>query len=64
MSFIDCSIVLVFRIGGTSVDATLVEVNCGMYRVISYAVDQNLGGETFDEVLVDIFVDEFKRYGY
>eukprot|EP00794_Sanderia_malayensis_P012769 gene12769-14080_t len=55
------SLVLVYRIGGTSMDATLVEVNCGMYRVISSNFNQNLGGETYDEVLVDIFIDEFKR---
>ena len=55
------STVLVYRLGGSSVDATLVEVNSGMFRIIASKVDHNLGGASFDEVLVDLFTQEFYR---
>ena len=52
---------LVYRIGGTSMDATLVEVNSGMYRIVSSCVDHEFGGDTFDDVLCSIFIEEFRR---
>ncbi|XP_065052008.1 heat shock 70 kDa protein 14-like [Rhopilema esculentum] len=55
------SMVLVFRLGGTSVDATLVEINSGMYRVIASKVNQDLGGDSYDEVLVKLLMKEFYR---
>ena len=55
--------VLVFRLGGTSVDATLVEINSGMYRVVASKVNQELGGDSYDEVLVKLLMKEFYRYG-
>ena len=58
----DFSLVLVYRLGGSSVDATLVEVNSGMFRIIASKVDLNLGGDSFDEILMDLFSQEFYRY--
>lgn len=43
-------------------DATLVEVNSGMFRIIASKVDLNLGGDSFDEILMDLFSQEFYRY--
>ena len=56
-----CSIVVVCRIGGSTSDATLIEVNSGMYRVIASKIDHALGGDVFDETLVKVFKQEFKR---
>ena len=43
-------------------DATLVEVNSGMYRIVASKVDHNLGGDSFDEILMNLFKQEFYRY--
>lgn len=55
------SYALVFRLGGTSCDASLVNVNCGMYNVIGEVQKTHFGANKFDEVLVKNFVAEFKK---
>ena len=51
-----------YRLGGSSVDATLIAVNSGMYRIIGSKVDHDFGGYSFDQVLVNLFMQEFHRY--
>ncbi|XP_064632743.1 heat shock 70 kDa protein 14-like [Lineus longissimus] len=57
----DYSNVVVYRLGGTSLDITLLNVNHGMYRIISTHEDKTLGGAAFTDVLVDHFADDYKR---
>ncbi len=45
--------VLVFDLGGGTFDVSLLKINGGMYEVISIGGDTNLGGEDFDNNLVD-----------
>jgi len=52
---------LVFRLGGTSSDAALVNVNCGMYNLIGELRKTHFGASSFDDVLVKNFVGEFKK---
>ena len=53
--------VLIFDLGGGTLDATLLTVEEGIFEVKAVAGDAHLGGEDFDDRLVNHFVQEFKR---
>lgn len=53
--------ILVFRLGGSSCDVSLVNVNSGMYHVIAESRKPHYGANQFDEILVENFANEFKR---
>lgn len=53
--------VLVYRLGGTTLDVTVLAVNGGMYRVVSTEHDTTLGGIKFDELLSQHLAAEFQR---
>ena len=53
---------LVYRLGGTSLDVTLLAVSGGMYRVVATENDLTLGGIKFDGLLAQHLASEFKRY--
>jgi heat shock protein 1/8 len=53
--------VLIFDTGGGTMDATLLEIDNGAFEVLSTSGDGHLGGEDFDQRMVDHFVQEFKR---
>ena len=56
--------VLVFDLGGGTFDVSLLEVDDGFFEVLSTAGDTHLGGEDFDNRMVDHFVRMFrKKYG-
>lgn len=54
--------VLVYRLGGTTLDVTVLVVNGGMYRVIATESDTALGGRKFDELLAHHLAAEFQRF--
>ena len=53
--------VLIFDLGGGTFDVSVLTINEGLFEVRSTAGDTHLGGEDFDNRLVDHFVQEFKR---
>jgi len=53
--------VLIFDLGGGTFDVSLLTIDEGVFEVKATAGDTHLGGEDFDNVLVDHFVKEFKR---
>lgn len=53
--------ILVFDLGGGTFDVSILEIDDGMYQVKSTAGDTHLGGEDFDNRLVEHFIREFKR---
>merc|ERR1712139_349966 len=53
--------VLIFDLGGGTFDVSLLTIEEGIFEVKSTAGDTHLGGEDFDNRLVDHFVGEFKR---
>jgi len=53
--------ILVFDLGGGTFDTSLLTLDDGMFEVKSTAGDTHLGGEDFDNRLVDHFVKEFNR---
>jgi len=53
--------VLIFDLGGGTFDVSLLSIDEGIFEVKATAGDTHLGGEDFDNVLVDFFAKEFKR---
>jgi L1 cell adhesion molecule like protein len=53
--------VLIFDLGGGTFDVTLLTIDGAIFEVKATAGDTHLGGEDFDNRLVNHFVDEFKR---
>lgn len=53
--------VIIFDCGGGTHDVTLLSIEDGIFEVKATAGDDHLGGEDFDNVLVDFFAKEFKR---
>ncbi|KAA8572982.1 hypothetical protein EYC84_003527 [Monilinia fructicola] len=53
--------VLIFDLGGGTFDVSLLTIEEGIFEVKSTAGDTHLGGEDFDNRLVNHFVSEFKR---
>ncbi|XP_030236624.1 heat shock 70 kDa protein 1-like [Gadus morhua] len=53
--------VLIFDLGGGTFDVSILTIKDGIFKVKSTAGDTHLGGEDFDNRLVDHFVEEFKR---
>jgi len=53
--------VLIFDLGGGTFDVTLLTIDGGIFEVKATNGDTHLGGEDFDNRLVNHFIDEFKR---
>ena len=54
--------VLIFDLGGGTFDVSLLTIEEGIFEVKSTAGDTHLGGEDFDNRLVNHFVNECKLY--
>ena len=53
--------ICVFDLGGGTFDVSVLEVADGVFRVIRTNGDTHLGGDDFDEVLINYVADEFKK---
>ncbi len=53
--------IVVFDLGGGTFDVSCLEVADGVFRVISTNGDTHLGGDDFDEVLINYVADDFKN---
>jgi len=53
--------VLIFDLGGGTFDVSLLTIEEGIFEVKATAGDTHLGGEDFDNRMVDYFLQEFKR---
>jgi len=53
--------ILVFDLGGGTFDVSLLTIDNGVYEVRATAGNTHLGGEDFDNVLVEYLLGEFKR---
>ena len=53
--------VLVFDLGGGTFDVSILQLADGTFEVLSTAGDNNLGGDDFDQAVIDWLVDEFKK---
>ena len=53
--------IVVFDLGGGTFDVSVLELGDGVFEVKSTHGDTHLGGEDFDNRIVDHFLDEFKK---
>ncbi len=53
--------ILVFDLGGGTFDVSILEVGDGIFEVLATAGDTNLGGDDFDNVLVNWLINDFKQ---
>ena len=53
--------ILVFDLGGGTFDVSILEIGDGTFEVLSTSGNNQLGGDDFDEVLVNYIADEFKK---
>jgi molecular chaperone DnaK len=53
--------VAVFDLGGGTFDVSILELGEGVYEVKSTNGDTHLGGDDFDQVIIDWLADEFKK---
>ena len=53
--------VAVYDLGGGTFDVSILEIGDGVFEVKATNGDTKLGGEDFDNVLIDYFVSEFKK---
>jgi molecular chaperone DnaK len=54
-------IIAVYDLGGGTFDISILEIGEGTFQVKSTNGDTHLGGDDFDQRLIDFLVDEFKR---
>ena len=53
--------VLVFDLGGGTFDVSILELGDGVFDVLSTSGDNHLGGDDFDQKIIDYLVAEFKK---
>lgn len=53
--------ILVFDLGGGTFDVSILEVGDGVFEVLATNGDNNLGGDDFDEILMNHIAEDFKK---
>jgi len=53
--------ILVYDLGGGTFDVSILELGEGVFEVLSTSGDTKLGGDDFDQRIMDHLVDEFKK---
>lgn len=53
--------IAVYDLGGGTFDITILEIGDGVFEVLSTNGDTHLGGDDFDQMLIDYIIAEFKK---
>lgn len=53
--------ILVFDLGGGTFDVSILEIGDGTFEVLATAGNNRLGGDDFDQIVIDYLADEFKK---
>ena len=53
--------IAVFDLGGGTFDISILEIGDGVFEVLATNGDTHLGGDNFDQVLINFVADEFKK---
>lgn len=53
--------IMVFDLGGGTFDVSILELGDGVFEVIATRGNNHLGGDDFDQVLIDYMAEEFKK---
>lgn len=52
---------MVYDLGGGTFDVSIIEMGDGVQEVLATAGNNRLGGDDFDQRLINYFVEEFKK---
>ena len=53
--------ILVYDLGGGTFDVSILELGDGFFEVKATSGDNKLGGDDFDQVIIDYLIDKFKK---
>ncbi len=53
--------IMVFDLGGGTFDVSILELGDGVFEVLATKGNNNLGGDDFDQVIMDFLADSFKK---
>ena len=53
--------ILVYDLGGGTFDISLLEIGDGVFEVLATAGDNRLGGDDFDQEIMNLLIEEFKK---
>lgn len=53
--------VMIFDLGGGTFDVSILEISDGVFEVLATAGNNRLGGDDFDQRIIDWIADEFKK---
>src|SRR5436309_3859601 len=53
--------VAVYDLGGGTYDISILDLSEGVFQVLATNGDTHLGGDDFDQIIIDFLADEFKR---
>lgn len=53
--------ILVFDLGGGTFDVSILEIGDGTFEVLATAGNNRLGGDDFDQIVIDHLAEEFKK---
>ena len=53
--------IIVYDLGGGTFDVSLLSIEDGVFEVLATAGDTHLGGEDFDNRIIDYFIKQYKR---
>lgn len=53
--------ILVYDLGGGTFDVSLLEIGDGVFEVLATAGDNKLGGDDFDDEIIKLLVEDFKK---
>src|SRR5690625_2484752 len=53
--------ILVYDLGGGTFDVSILDIGDGTFEVISTSGDNRLGGDDFDQLVIDYMVQEFRK---
>ena len=56
--------IMVFDLGGGTFDVSILEISDGVFEVLATNGDTKLGGDDFDDRLIDFLASEFKKENY
>ncbi|MDD4816283.1 MAG: molecular chaperone DnaK [Clostridia bacterium] len=53
--------ILVYDLGGGTFDVSILEIGDGVFEVLSTNGNTRLGGDDFDNIIINLLIDEFKK---
>jgi len=53
--------IMVFDLGGGTFDVSILEIGEGVFEVKATSGNNHLGGDDFDQVIIDYLADQFQK---